>query len=138
MASKVNLDVSEKLDITCRRGDTFSLTVTLKDSSGVALPLVTDGYSFLMQVHDSSKKSSTLIISSRNLGKQTENTFEEFEIDNSGNVTIKATASTMRLIKAGRYKYDLQFVLPVSGLDDTHTTVLFGSFIVNDDVSKSI
>ena len=36
MASKVNLDISERLDITCRRGDTFSLTLTLKDSSGTA------------------------------------------------------------------------------------------------------
>jgi hypothetical protein len=35
MASKVNLDISERLDITCRRGDTFELTLTLKDSTGV-------------------------------------------------------------------------------------------------------
>ena len=49
MANKVNLDVSEKLDITCRRGDTFSLTVTLKDSSGTALTLSTSEYKFLMQ-----------------------------------------------------------------------------------------
>ena len=34
MANKVNLDVSEVLDITCRQGDTFELTLTLKDSSG--------------------------------------------------------------------------------------------------------
>ena len=50
MASKVNLDVSEKLDITCRQGDSFSLTLTLKDSSGTAHTLSTDNYSFLMQV----------------------------------------------------------------------------------------
>ena len=50
MAKKVNLDVSERLDITCRRGDSFSITLTLKDSSGTALPLATDNYSFVMQV----------------------------------------------------------------------------------------
>ena len=41
MASKVNLDVSEKLDITCKKGDTFNLGLLLKDSSGTALTLST-------------------------------------------------------------------------------------------------
>lgn len=58
MAS-VNLDTSTRLDITCRRGDTFELTLTLKDGSGTALPLVTDGYKFLMQVRDSSTRASS-------------------------------------------------------------------------------
>ncbi len=48
MAEKVNLDASEKLDVTCRRGDTFNLTITLKDSSGTAIQLETLGYEFLM------------------------------------------------------------------------------------------
>jgi hypothetical protein len=51
--SKVNLDVADRLDITCRRGDTFELTLTLKDSSGTALPLLTDEYTFLMEVRKS-------------------------------------------------------------------------------------
>jgi len=50
MANKVNLDISEPLDITCRRGDTFSLTLTLKDSSGTAIQLVTLGYEFIIDV----------------------------------------------------------------------------------------
>tara|TARA_R110002167_G_scaffold89273_1_gene240811 strand:+ start:8557 stop:8970 length:414 start_codon:yes stop_codon:yes gene_type:complete len=136
MASKVNLDVSEKLDITCRKGDTFALTVTLKDSSGTALTLATDSYKFLMQVWSSGKKAASPIIGSSNLGKKSDNSFEEFVIDDSGNVSISATSATMRNINAGRYTYDLQYVLPtVSGVD-THTTVLRGSFIVNDDISK--
>lgn len=49
MAS-VNLDTADQLNITCRQGDTFELTLTLKDSSGTGLPLVTDDYKFLMQV----------------------------------------------------------------------------------------
>ena len=50
MASKVNLDIAEKLDITCRRGDSFELSLTLKDSSGTAIQLATLGYEFLMDV----------------------------------------------------------------------------------------
>lgn len=53
--AKVNLDVAEKLDITCRQGDTFELTLTLKDASGTGLSLATDDYKFLMQVKDSSR-----------------------------------------------------------------------------------
>ena len=57
MASSVNLDVAEQLDITCRRGDTFSLTLTLKDSSGTALQLSTLGYEFLMDVKTSAQRT---------------------------------------------------------------------------------
>ena len=56
MANKVNLDVSEPLDITCRRGDTFSLTLTLKDSSGSAIQLATLGYEFIIDVKSTSSK----------------------------------------------------------------------------------
>ncbi len=58
MANKVNLDVSEVLDITCRQGDTFELTLTLKDSSGSGLNLSTDKYSFVMQVWPTGRKGS--------------------------------------------------------------------------------
>ena len=138
MANKVNLDVSEKLDITCRKGDTFSLTVTLKDSAGVAIPLVTNGYSFLMQVWNSGRKGASPAIGSNNLGRKVDNSFETFVIDNSGNLTITATASTMRKVRAGKYVYDLQSVLPTSSGVDTHSTVLKGSFVVNEDISKSL
>ena len=56
--SKVNLDTTEKLDITCRQGDTFELTLTLKDSAGTGLTLVTDDYKFLMQVKDQATVSA--------------------------------------------------------------------------------
>jgi hypothetical protein len=37
--AKINFDIAKKLDITCRRGDSFSLELTLKDSSGIAINL---------------------------------------------------------------------------------------------------
>jgi hypothetical protein len=150
MAKKVNLDVSEKLDITCRRGDTFSLTVTLKDSDGVALPLATDNYSFVMQVRDGNasaveKGASGLIIGTKGLGskavdaKGQERSFESFVTDDSGNVTITATATTMRQVPAGNYIYDLQQIKPntTTGVD-VHTTILKGAFRVNQDISEAV
>jgi len=65
MAS-VNLDTADNLSITCRQGDTFELTITLKDSSGTALPLVTDDYKFLMQVRKRGGSNNGLV--ARNIG----------------------------------------------------------------------
>ena len=136
MASKVNIDISERLDITCRRGDTFSLTLTLKDSSGTAKTLSTSNFSFLMQVWSKSSSESP-VIGSPNLGKQVDNLFEPFTVDDSGNLTITATASTMRNVPSGRYAYDLQEILPSATGPDTHTTILRGVFTVNEDVAKA-
>ena len=149
MAKKVNFDQSQKLDITCRRGDSFSMTITLKDSSGTALPLVTDEYSFVMQVRSSlrsaqSKGTSGLVLSTVGVGPVARRrdgglmSFEEFTLDNSGNLTIRATAETMRFVPAGNYIYDLQQIKPnaSTGVDD-HKTILRGSFKVNEDVSDA-
>ena len=137
MANKVNLDISERLDITCRKGDTFSLTLTLKDSSGAVKTLSTLNYSFLMQVWNNRSVSDSPVIGSPNLGKQVRNLFEPFTVDDSGNITITATASTMRNVPSGRYAYDLQEIVPSTTAPDTHTTILRGVFTVNEDVAKA-
>ena len=147
MASKVNLDVSEVLDITCRQGDTFELTLTLNDSSGSGLNLSTDNYSFVMQVWPSNRRGSNPLIATTEKGLKGRNLntqelpgaayFEPFVVDDNGNVTIKATAATMRNVPAGRHIYDLQFILPTASGVDTHTTVLRGSFTINEDVTKA-
>lgn len=133
MASKVNLDLSEKLDITCRKGDTFSLTLTLKDSTGTALQLSTLGYEFLMQVRSRSKEKGerSLVIGSTSRGRTAEEGVNfSFATDDSGNVTITASADIMRKVAPGRYVYDIQQIV-----DSVSTTILKGGFSVNDDIS---
>ena len=172
MAS-VNLDTSTRLDITCRRGDTFELTLTLKDGSGTALPLVTDDYKFLMQVRESRNVASSrqaqrlarplrralalsgggggeadpereygedgvasvdgILIGSAELGKKGGVNFSFNNVDDNGNVTVFLSALDMGKVKAGRYKYDLQFKTGT-----TEKTILKGSFKVNDDISKAL
>jgi hypothetical protein len=138
MAKRVNLDTSETVNITCRRGDTFSLTLTLKDSSGTAIQLSTLGYEFLMEVRDELTSVSTseksIIIGSPGVGRVSDTGLSfTFTTDDSGNVTITASAESMRSVPAGSYVYDLQQI--VGGV---HTTIIDGSFVVNEDVSKSI
>ena len=151
MASSVNLDTSEVLNITCKKGDTFSITFTLKDSVGVGLTLLTDEYIFLMQVKSNSTVSrgrsvSSLILSAPNsiikpidtskdmVGDNS--TFESPILDDLGNVTIEASAETMSEVPSGVYAYDIQYILPSSTGLDTHKTVLRGRFSVNADITE--
>ena len=146
--AKVNLDITDRLDITCRQGDTFELTLTLKDSSGNGLTLATDAYSFLMQVRGSKAvvarqtnalvrpseaPDDNIIIGSAELGKKGSVNFTFNNVDDSGNVTVFLSASDMAKIEAGRYKYDFQYKV-----GDTQRTVLEGSFKVNPDISKAL
>ena len=155
MASSVNLDTSNVLNITCRKGDTFSLTITLKDSSGTALTLSTSNYEFLMQVKSQSVSrrgrapESKLILSTvsaakKNQGRAKEQSnvsgelnFEVPTLANTGNVTIEASAATMSKVPSGIYNYDLQYILPSSTGLDTHRTVLRGTFTVNPDITEA-
>ena len=150
MAQSVNFDVTEVLNITCKKGDTFSMTLTLKDSSGTALTLATDNYLFVMQVKNrvpfgdkrSGKTRDEIILATpaaakAKSGQKTTNfLFEEPVANDSGQVTIEASAEVMSKIKAGSYTYDFQYIKPSSTGLDVHTTVLKGSFVVNPDVSE--
>ena len=155
MASSVNLDTSDVLNITCRKGDTFSITLTLKDSSGTALTLSTSSYEFLMQVKSEKiikrglTTESSLILGTASAAKKNQGrakdqvnvsgdlNFEVPTVDDSGNVTIEASAETMSKVPSGSYSYDLQYILPSSSGLDTHRTVLRGSFTVNPDVTEA-
>jgi len=149
MASKITLDTADKLDIVCKKGDTFLLNLRLKDTDGVAIELATLGYTFLMQVREQSFQDPNSIEPSLMKGdvvistpdaKETKIeegqapvtnlTFEPIVVDDNGNATITATHNTMKQIAAGRYVYDIQSV--VGGV---YKTVVRGGFIVNDDIT---
>ena len=154
MAQKVNLDIAQKLNITCRRGDTFSLDVTLSDSSGDKLSLISGGYEFIMHVRTNAYAdgSSGLLLSTAT-GQPITNDTDIFvgNIDamnanlnigaddgsGKGVVSINISDVIMRKVPSGRYVYDLQYIITdptTSAL--THTTILTGSFVVNEDVTE--
>ena len=140
MGTKANLDVAERLDITCRKGDTFELPLNFKDSDGNNIALLTDEYDFFMQVRSPKKTANTrgaLVAGTLSKGDQAKGAdkssnvgFNFEDIDDSGNVTVRASADTMANFVAGRYTYDLQYTV-----NNKTTTVLKGSFTVNDDIT---
>jgi len=117
MAS-VNLDIAQRLDITCRKGDTFTLTLNFKDSSGTAINLTT--YTFKLDVKDATNDSDIIA----------DNVFN-YTGGSDGQLVISATSSEMN-VNSGVYIYDLQ-TLSGSG---TVTTWLYGTFTINDDVTS--
>lgn len=146
MAKAVNFDTTEVLNITCREGDTFSMTVTLKDSSGTGLTFVTDEYVFYMQVKSVSSSGNVragrtierVVLQTPSITKDENSNallFESPVIDDSGNVTIEASAETMSKINPGTYVYDLKYVKPSSTGLDSHKGVLRGNFTVNSQVT---
>ena len=62
MASKINLDTSTRLDIICRRGDTFTLQLTIKNSSGNLTSLVEDRFSLQVRTKATADGSQGLIM----------------------------------------------------------------------------
>ncbi len=127
MATKVNLDIASRVDITCRKGDTFSLELTFKDEEGVVIDLST-GYDWVMQVRESD--TSTTFALSGDSNDDVDNNFG-FVGDANGVLTITSPASIMATIDGGIYVYDLQSVQ-----GSTIVTWMYGVFQVNEDVSE--
>jgi len=134
MQNIINLDRSQRLDIICRKGDTFILNLELKDENGVAIDLTgdpTNVYSFIMQVR-LSDTSETVLLS------------PNVDIDNSvdGLVTFSLPASDMN-VNAGLYVYDIQQTRQDTsrpgpnddGWELSVETLVYGTFKINEDVT---
>lgn len=116
--SKVSLDVAQRLDITCRKGDTFSLIVNVSDSTGSPVNLST--YSFKMQLRETDVSTLPTIDDS---GITITGT-------SGGVITVTILASVMASINSGLYVYDLQTIN--GGVTQTWLT---GVITVNEDVT---
>ena len=116
--SQVQLDVAKRLDITCRKGDTFNLVINVTDSAGTAVDLST--YSFKMQVKETDT-SSTNVISN-----------DDITITGTaaGVLTVNIPSTVMTSVSGGLYVYDLQTIN--AGVTQTWLT---GVLKVNEDVS---
>lgn len=126
MATSINLDIASRVDIVCRRGDTFVLELTFKDEAGVVIDL-SSGYNWMMQVRETDTSTSAALDGDSN--DDSANDFG-FTGTNAGVLTITASAAVMAGIAGGVYVYDLQ-----SAQGAVVTTWMYGKFTVNEDVS---
>jgi len=115
--SSVNLDLSKRIDITCRKGDTFFLTLNITDEDGTAIDLT--AYSFELEVRD---LSDAVIVSSSSV------VFDKNAESTTGRLDIVISNSDMNF--SGNYIYDLE-----TTLSGNVKTWIHGMFKVNEDVT---
>ena len=115
--TSVNLDNAQRVDITCRKGDTFSLEVDFFDANGAPLDLTS--YSWKMDVSDSDT-SPTPVLNDDDF---------TYVGNSSGRLLISATSTVMATIDGGVYVYGLQ-----SNDAGIVKTWIYGQFNVNEDV----
>ena len=155
--AELNLDISQELNITARRGDSISFTLTFKDSNGDALDLESQTVgdddatvSFFMEVRTASDDDSTTPVlrtkevSTETLPQSGADTLDgatgEIVVGTSGyatgQVTFSIASSVMKNVFSGVYVYDIEYY--AENQDQTvisKQTWVRGTFTVNEDVT---
>ena len=133
MENVLNLDRSQRLDIICRKGDTFTLNLELKDQetgNAVVLTDTDNKYTFTMDVRVSDTSSVNIVdISSL------------VSVDSPGLVTFSVSAEDMADLTSGLYVYDVQQTRTDTTPNPSEVlsveTLIYGTFKINEDVTTS-
>jgi len=131
MDKVLNLDRSQRLDLICRKGDTFTLNLELKDENNVALDLndQRNKYTFKMDVRPSDTSELNIV-----------DVTPKISVDTPGLVTFSVDADNMTM-DSGLYVYDIQQTrTDPAGNDEAGVvlsvdTLIYGTFKVNEDVT---
>ena len=125
--AKVNLDSAARLDITCRKGDTFILFVDF----GFDLSADYQADEWKLQVRTDEDDTGAPILDIAH-GETTYFTIENGDEDNSKlKITIPSSAMD---IASGLYVYDLE-VLNDEVTPNLRKTWLYGLFTVTEDIT---
>jgi hypothetical protein len=110
--------MAAKRDISIYKGDTYTHSLTIKNSSNVAIDVSLRTY--IAQIKESSAAESTLL---------------SFDIDDSnganGLVVLSLTSNQTSTLKSGKYYYDLQ-----ETAGNVVTTLMYGNVNVTGDISN--
>lgn len=120
--AQVNLDTAQRLDIICRKGDTFMLEIDF----GQTVP----DAGWAMQVRESDT-SSDIVIDNPQITIDVDDGFDsngEEVIDSKLTITISATV--MEAVDSGVWVYDLE-----NSEGGIVKTYLYGIFKINEDVT---
>jgi hypothetical protein len=110
----LNLDIAQRLDIVCRKGDTFEFSFDVGDS----LSSLTGTWTMEVRPTEDADQAGDIILSlsASNLP--------------SGVITLTGTNAQMGALVAGLYVYDIQLKTAT-----TTKTYLYGTFKINDDIT---
>jgi len=128
----VNLDIAPRLDIVCKRGDSFELVIDFQ----TAMPSLDGANSsaYLLKVAEDSESAPNAITFAYSVANGAAQNSE---------LTIRSAAVTTADIEPGLYVYDLQVTDTAEDVFDNVggsayiKTLLYGTFRVNDDVDST-
>lgn len=119
--AKVNLDTASRLDIICRKGDSFNLSINFNEELSATaanwnlkVAETDESATFALELNDTANFSFTA----------------NAEGVTNAIMSITVPGATMAGVAAGTYVYDLEHD---NGTDVR--TYLYGTFLVNEDVS---
>ena len=121
MPKQLNLDIATRVDITCRKGDTFRMEIDFEETQTLT------GWKMEVRTHDTDDTTA-------DPGPFLDFESAEFSLqDNSDGVTdavlvVTKAASDMN-VTSGLYVYDIQQA------DTTVKTYLYGVFKINEDIT---
>ena len=166
MANQINLDRSQRVDITCKRGDTFNLNLELKDDSNQPLTLgyhqtgviTDDGYSYILEVRNADTDDYDGVANGTNPDGYVlsiTGVIDPFTSspttpsENPGLVVFSAAHTVMELLASGIYVYDIQQKIEKPGTDnditnstdnviDSVETLLYGIFKIVEDITVAV
>jgi hypothetical protein len=121
MAS-INLDKASRLDIKCRRGDTFTMIMTFTSNQSTDRPY--DGWK--MEVRDAATNDDSVIIASSSIA------FSDYDAAGT-TLTVTISSSVMKDAESGQYVYDIQH--QSSDTPPVVETFLYGTFTIVEDVT---
>jgi len=125
MANTLNLDRSQRLDVVCKRGDTFKMNLELKDDDGTNIDLngayngsdaiTTPIYAFKMQVRNADTDDGTgqggadgYLIESWAAIDNRDSTQSSVYLDPTNLATFTIPHGTMESLQSGVYVYDIE------------------------------
>jgi hypothetical protein len=158
MATTINLDTSQRVDVVCKKGDTFDLALTLKDTAATPASIVTKADSFKMEVRTSDDSNAayangnaTIVLSTEDsdgTGDTKQINVKDSEgfnlpyaspqspssdVITDGIVRFSVSSTIMASTSAGLYVYDIEMTDDSDG--SKVTTLIYGTFKINEDVS---
>ncbi len=122
----VNLDTAARLDIICRKGDSFELVVQFDSNAGLYGSTILEGL-YSMDIRETDDASALALPSGNAMSIAVD--------DSTQKMTISNTGDNMDEIDAGLYVYDVQYAS--AGATGTITTYLTGTFEVREDVTDN-
>lgn len=139
MANKLNLDQSQRVDIVCRKNDTFALKLQISDETGALVDLSgtgDDAYSFAMEVREADTDNSTdtnFSKMSTEFASGTGKIAVQAAGYSSGDVIFECAHGDMN-VDSGLYVYDIQQKKGTAP-NTIVETILYGTFQINEDIT---